>query len=258
MLKKTRLDQIIRLIQDKGSVEISELCQLFDVTEMTARRDLDALATDGRIIRTHGGALISAEDALVEKPFNTRMTLNLNAKQAIAKIALEYIIDGTKLFFNSSSSVLCLVNLIDNSRRLMIATDTISIADELNKRAHVTVIQIGGELCKNTLSSSGYMAEAMLRQFHFDAAIVGIKAIDQQGDLYCSGMAERGIYEALFETTDRIIVLADSSKIGQQDFLKVCNLKSIDTLITDSNIPEEQLISFRDKGFNIRLAEIPK
>ena len=60
MLKKTRLDQIIKLIQDKGVVEISELCQLFDVKEMTARRDLDTLAAEGRIVRTHGGAVISA------------------------------------------------------------------------------------------------------------------------------------------------------------------------------------------------------
>ena len=184
------------------------------------------------------------------------MAMNIAAKKAIAKIALEYIVDGTKLFFNSSSSVLCLVNLIDNSRRLMIATDTISIADELNKRANVTVIQIGGELCKNTLSSSGYMAEAMLRQFHFDTAIVGIKAIDHQGDLYCSSIAERGIYEALFDTADRIIVLADSGKIGHKDFVKVCNMKSIDTLITDENIPEEHLKTFRENGFNVRLAQI--
>jgi DeoR/GlpR family transcriptional regulator of sugar metabolism len=90
MLKKTRLDQIVRLIRDQGSVEISELCRLFDVTEMTARRDLDTLAAAGRVTRTHGGALLPADDVLVEKPFEARMAMNHERKEAIARVALEH------------------------------------------------------------------------------------------------------------------------------------------------------------------------
>ncbi|MDD2458965.1 MAG: DeoR/GlpR family DNA-binding transcription regulator [Eubacteriales bacterium] len=254
MLKQTRHDQILQLVKEKGSVETSELCRLFGITEMTARRDLDALSGQGTIIRTHGGAMLSAEEVNVERPFNTRLSLHKDAKETIAKAALAYVKDGQNLFFNSSSTVLSLVRLIDNSRQLLIATDTIRIADELNTRSRVTVIQIGGELKKNTLASSGYWAETMIRQFHFDTAILGVKAIDADGNLYCSNLLDRGIYDAVFASTNEIILIADSSKLGQTDFVRFGSLQDVDRLITDKGAPTDLLIAFKEKGFTIELA----
>jgi len=254
MLKQTRHEQILHLVKGKGSIETSELCKLFSITEMTARRDLDELARQGLLNRTHGGAILSIEDINYERPLSTRQGLNIAAKEAIARSALRYVIDGQKLFFNSSSTVLSLVQLIDNSRKLLIATDTIRIADELNTRSQVTVIQIGGELKKNTLASSGYWAETMIRQFHFDTAILGVKAIDTDGNIYCSNLLDRGIYDAVFSATDQIILIADSSKIGRTDFVRFGNLHNIDRLITDKNASEELLKHFKEKGFTIELA----
>jgi DeoR/GlpR family transcriptional regulator of sugar metabolism len=257
MLKKTRLDQIVRLIRDQGSVEISELCRLFDVTEMTARRDLDTLAAAGRVTRTHGGALLPADDVLVEKPFEARMAMNHERKEAIARVALEHIVDGQKLFFNNSTSVYSLVNLIDNTRRLVVVTDTLHLAEELNKRSKVSVLQLGGELQKKTLSCTGNFAEVMLRQLHFDQAFVGIKAIDESGNLYCNSVEELGLYQGVFATADRVLILADSSKIGKKDFILAGNLKQIATLITDDKIAPDQLARFRELGFTVELAPGP-
>jgi DeoR/GlpR family transcriptional regulator of sugar metabolism len=255
MLKQTRHDQILQLVKEKGSIETNELCRLFAITEMTARRDLDELSRQGLLNRTHGGAILSSEEIHYERPFSTRLNLNATSKDAIARSALRYVKDGQKLFFNSSSTVLSLVQLIDNSRHLLIATDTIRIADELNTRSHVTVIQIGGELKKNTLASSGYWAETMIRQFHFDVAILGVKAIDTDGNLYCSNLLDRGIYDAVFSSTDQIILIADSSKLGRTDFVRFGNLLNIDCLITDQNAPAELLEKYKAKGFAIELAE---
>jgi len=116
------------------------------------------------------------------------------------------------------------------------------------------VIQIGGELKKNTLASSGYWAETMIRQFHFDTAILGVKAIDTDGNIYCSNLLDRGIYDAVFSATDQIILIADSSKIGRTDFVRFGNLHNIDRLITDKNASEELLKHFKEKGFTIELA----
>ncbi len=254
MLKQTRHDQILQLVKEKGSIETSELCKLFAITEMTARRDLDELARQGLVNRTHGGAILPIEDIQYERPFNTRLSMNTAAKEAVARSALHYVKDGQKLFFNSSSTVLRLVQLIDNSRQLLIATDTIRIADELNTRSQVSVIQIGGELKKNTLATSGYWAETMIRQFHFDTAILGVKAIDADGNLYCSNLLDRGIYDAVFSVTDQVILIADSSKLGRTDFVRFGNLQDIDRLITDTNAPAELLKTFQAKGFTIELA----
>jgi len=98
MLKQTRHEQILHLVKGKGSIETSELCKLFSITEMTARRDLDELARQGLLNRTHGGAILSIEDINYERPLSTRQGLNIAAKEAIARSALRYVIDGQKLF----------------------------------------------------------------------------------------------------------------------------------------------------------------
>lgn len=256
MLKQTRLEQIIKLLNSNGSVEINQLCRLFNVTEMTVRRDLDELAKEGRVIRTHGGAMLSEDNILVEKPFEVRMCSNYEQKNAIAKKALSMIEDGSKIFFNSSSTVFCLANNINNTHRLIIATEAINIANELNTRSNVSVIQIGGELRKNTISCIGYFTEEMLKHFRFDAAFIGINAIDNEGKLYCGSIYEMGIYKNVFASSKKVIVLADSTKLGHQDFTCIGSINDIDTLITDSNIPKDLLKRYREMNINVLIAEL--
>ncbi len=258
MLKQTRLEQIIKLLNSNGSVEINQLCRLFGVTEMTARRDLDELAKAGRVIRTHGGAVLSEDNILVEKPFEARICSNYEQKDAIARKALSIIEDGSKLFFNSSSTVFCLASHIDNTRRLIVATEAINIANELNTRSNVSVIQIGGELRKNTISCIGYFAEEMLKHFRFDAAFIGINSIDEDGKLYCGSTYEMGIYKSVFACSRKIVVLADSTKLGNQDFTCIGSLSDIDTLITDSGISENLLKKYGEMDVNLMVAEVPQ
>lgn len=257
MLKQTRLEQIVKLLNSNGSVEINQLCRLFNVTEMTIRRDLDELTKKGNVTRTYGGAILSEDNILVEKPFETRMGSNYEQKHAIAKEALPMLEDGSKIFFNSSSTIFSLANNIDNTHRLVIVTDAINIANELNTRTNVSVIQLGGEVRKNTVSCIGYFAEEMLKQFRFDAAFIGINAIDNEGNLYCRSIYEMGIYKNVFASSKKIIVLADSTKLGHQDFTYVGKINEIDTLITDSNIPEDLLKRYREMDVNIVVAQLP-
>jgi DeoR/GlpR family transcriptional regulator of sugar metabolism len=257
MLKQARLEQIRKLLESSGEVEIQQLCRLFNVAEMTARRDLDELAKDEMIIRTHGGAVLSTKNILVETPFGTRLNENQEAKDAIARIAMEYIEDGNKIFFNSSSTVFSLAKIIDNSRKLLVVTEAINIAAELNARTNLSVFQIGGELRKNTLSCVGHFTEEMIKRFTFDLAIVGINSVNEEGRIFCGTTYEFGIYEAVFAAARKIIVVADSSKIGHDDFCCVGSLKDVDVLITDSGADRKLLENFREMGIaDIRIADV--
>ena len=258
MLKQKRLEQIQELLNSSGSVEINQLCRLFNVTEMTVRRDLEELARKGGITRTYGGAVLSQDNILVEKPFESRMRSNYEEKHLIAQIALPLLEDGSKVFFNSSSTIFALANILDNAHRLIIVTDAINIANELKTRNNISVIQLGGEVRKNTVSCIGYFAEEMLKQFRFDAAFIGINAIDCNGKLYCRSINEKGIYQNVFASSKKIIVLADSTKLGQQDFTYVAEINEIDTLITDSNISKDLYKRYTEMGVNILVAQLPK
>lgn len=257
MLKQTRLEQILKLLHSSGSVEINQLCRLFNVTEMTIRRDLEELSKSGNITRTYGGAVLSENNILVEKPFESRMGSHYEQKNAIAREALALLEDGSKIFFNSSSTLFSLATIIDNTHRLIIVTDAINIANELNTRSNVSVVQLGGEVRKNTISCVGYFAEEMLKQFRFDAAFLGINAIDEEGGLYCRSIYEMGIYKNVFAASKKIIMLADSSKLGQSDFTYVGNISRVDTLITDSYVSADLLKTYKDMNVNVIVAQMP-
>jgi DeoR family transcriptional regulator of aga operon/DeoR family fructose operon transcriptional repressor len=98
------------------------------------------------------------------------------------------------------------------------------------------VIQIGGELRKNTISCVGSYTEEMIRRFTFDTAFIGINGLDEKGRLYCGSIQETGIYHAIMASSRRVIVLADSTKIGKQDFAQFGTIDQINLLITDSHI----------------------
>ncbi len=236
MMKQLRHEKILEYIREKKSAEVSSLCQVFNVTDMTIRRDLDELASKGLLVRTHGGAVSSKFSQVQEKPFEVRLISQLAQKRAIARKALTYLAPEDKIFMNSSSTVFCMAQAIDNERSFLIATEATNIANELNTRQNTSVIQIGGELRKNTISCVGHYAEEMIRRFHFDTAFIGINGLDDDGNLFCGSIQEAGIYRAIFDSTDRIYVLADSSKMGKTDFAYIGKIRNITGLITDKGI----------------------
>ncbi len=251
MMKHLRHEKILALLQAEKSVEVTNLCKIYDVTEMTIRRDLDELASRGQVVRTHGGAVLPGFSQIQEAPFDVRIASHMDEKNAIAEEACKFMIPGEKIFMNSSSTVFCLARKLDNEKHYLIASEATNIANELNTRQNIAVIQIGGELRKNTISCVGFYAEQMIRSFTFDTAFIGINGLDSEGFLYCGSMQERGVYQAIFDSSRRIIVLADSTKMGRTDFARIGTIEKVDLVITDKNIDREIESKLREKGLNI-------
>ena len=251
MLKQLRHEKILNLLKSKKSVEVTSLCGDFNVTEMTIRRDLDELASKGLVVRTHGGAVLPGFSQIHEAPFDVRIVSHMAEKEVIAREAFKYMNPGEKFFMNSSSTVFCLARMLDNEKSYLIASEATNIANELNTRKNISVIQIGGELRKNTISCVGFYAEEMIRGFSFDTAFIGINGLDDEGRFYCGSMQETGIYHAILDSSRRVIVLADFSKIGRTDFARIGNIENIDLLITDRGADPSILKKLKDKGLEI-------
>jgi len=254
MLKHLRQEKILDYVRKEKSIEVTSLCSLFKVTDMTVRRDLEELASKGLLMRTHGGAVSTEHSQIYEKPFDVRLISHLEQKKAIAREALKLMTPGGKFFMNSSSTVFCMAQALDNDQSYLIASEATNIANELITRQNVSVIQIGGELRKNTLSCVGYYAEELIRRFRFDTAFIGINGMDKKGDLYCGSMQETGIYRAIFDSSDSIYVLADSSRLGRTDFAHIGNMRQLTGLITDRGITPELKETYRDAGLKIIIA----
>ena len=256
MLKKNRLDQILEILRSKGAVEVSMLCRIFGVTEMTIRRDLNELAEKKLILRTHGGGILPEDNILIEKPYEIRSLKNIDEKNAIAETALRFIRDGQKIILDSGSTIFSLAKLLNNKNQIMVITNANNIAAELNMRTNISVISIGGELRKNAFSCVGYFAEEMLKKIRADLGFIGVNGIDKNGEIYCGSIVEVGVKSAIIQSAEYTILLADSSKIGKSDFASFGNLKMVDCLITDSKAPVDLIKKYEESGIKVILAEV--
>lgn len=256
MLKQERLNQIIDILNRTGKVEVNSLCRIFNVSEMTIRRDLDELVRKNLAQRSHGGAVLPPDSILTEAPYSLRITHNIIQKQAIAKLAKPFIEDGFKIFLDSSTTVYYLAQLLNNSQKILVVTDTLTTALEANARTNTKVISIGGELKKTTNSSFGLFAEEMLSSMYFDVAFLGMRNISKDGILSTSSISELSIKRTVIKNSNKKIILVDSSKLGKPDFLKLGSLSDIDVLITDSKIPTDFLTLCKNFDLDVLTADI--
>ena len=256
MLKKDRLNQILDILQSKGAVEVSMLCRIFGVTEMTIRRDLDELAKKKLILRMHGGGILPEDNVLMEKPYEIRSLKNIDKKNAIVKTALKFIKDGQKIILDSGSTIFSLAKLLNNRHRIMVITNANNIAAELNIRTNISIVSIGGELRKNAFSCVGHFAEEMLKKIKADLGFIGINGIGEDGEMYCGSIVEVGVKSGIIKSAKRTILLADSTKIGKSEFVSFGNLKMIDCLITDSKAPSNLIRKYEKMGVEVIIAEV--
>jgi len=257
VLKEERHKTILNILSTKGSVSVELLCRLFNVSEMTVRRDLDELAGQDALLRIRGGAALlrTDKDLLAETPFETRMEENFVLKDSLAYAALEYIKDGQKIFLDSGTTNFLLARRLGHSKQLVVVTNAINIAVELLPHTNITIFPIGGDLRKHTYSCTGFFAEELIKSLKVDISFLGVSGIGPQGQLYNLNTMEVGVKHAMLNVAPRVIVMADASKIGCEDFVSFGNLSSVDTLITNDSVSENLLGAYADMGVNIKIAK---
>lgn len=236
MLKEERQQEIINILNASGYVEVSQLCRLFQVTEMTIRRDLNELAQKKALVRSHGGAILPPDTAVNESPYAVRILDNLDAKEAIAREALAHVRNGERIYFDSSTSVYCLAKIMTNEHNFLAVTDTIYTAMELMARTQIKVVLIGGELQKTTGACTGVFADEMFERMSFDTAFIGVSSVSSDGQITTRSLDEYKAKRCIIQRSKKVILLADSSKICDNGFLQTCSLKEIEAMITDKKV----------------------
>lgn len=254
MLKDKRRQQILELLKRDGQVEISVLRKMFDVTEMTIRRDLDNLAATYDIVRTHGGAMLSDIRQSIELPYERRIESQGDEKKRIAMKALSMIKHRQTLFFDSGSTTYYMAQNIGNDKRNTILTTGVNLAPELLNRQNVSVIMIGGDLRRNTISSCGPLAEEQLNKFRVDIAFLGANGVGDDGYVYIGNSTELGIKNTVMNIAKENYLLVDSSKFGCSQFLHYAKLSDFDGVIVDPGLSEDIMKKMKKMGANIIIA----
>lgn len=249
MLVAERYEKIVQLVGERGSIRVSELSELCNVTEETIRRDLDRLEQAGRLRRSHGGA-VSVKEQQPEIPYFEREVTYAEEKRRIAQEAVQLISPNDRILLDASSTAWYMAaNLPDIP--LTVLTNSIKVATELAGKEKIEVISTGGILASRSLSYVGPLAERSLDAYHVDKAFLSCKGVHLERGISESNELQARIKQKMIGMADRVVLLADASKFGVQAFTQVAALHEVDAIVTDRRLDRDMLEQLEARGISV-------
>lgn len=257
MLATQRREKILELIREDGHAKVLELSKIFKVTEVTIRQDLEKLEKQGLIIREHGGAVLS-NAGLNVKELTLMNQDHLEAKKAIAKVAVELIHDGDTIILDSGSTTTEIAKLIIGMgfTNLTVITNALNIALILGSDPGINLNVTGGEFKSPTLSLTGLKAADYLQSIHADKVFLATAGINLKTGLTYPSISDLVVKKAMIDASDMVYLVADSSKIGTSSFASLGALSLVDHIITDSDITPEDEEVFKKYDVKYTVAQL--
>jgi len=225
VLTQERREKILSLLEERGSVTVSELCERFDASESTVRRDLAALSQMGKLNKVHGGATVREQEFLnLEGNITEKVKTRFDEKSKIAAYAASLITDEDYVFLDAGSTTYLMTTYIDNTKATFV-TNGIAHAQELAAKG-CRVMVLGGDLKSTTEAIIGIVAAGNLQKYNFSKAFIGANGIaEKQG--YTTPDTEEAMIKAIaIERSFVSYVLADSSKFGKVSAVSFAPLDS--------------------------------
>lgn len=242
MLANDRHNKILELLNRDGSVKTSKLVAIFDVSLETVRRDLDFLEKQGVLQKVYGGAISnSVNKENINQTYTMRETKNIDEKREIAALAVKFINENETIALNSSTTSIEIARLIkDRYNSLTVVTNSLRIADELADKKGINLILAGGIYNKNEFAFLGEITERFLDEFTVDKSFISVGGISLKRGITDFLIDEVIVERKMIKIAEETIILADSSKIGSNSLIKICNAEDIDFIITDSKLTDEE------------------
>ncbi|MDN7242124.1 DeoR/GlpR family DNA-binding transcription regulator [Planococcus sp. N028] len=244
MLVAERHKKMMSLVNERGSSRVSELSQIFKVTEETIRRDLEKLETEGKLKRSHGGA-VSLKSNDLESSYSEREIQNVQEKMAVAEAAVKYVSSNDRIILDASTTAWYMAKILPDMP-LTVVTNSMKVAAELVNREKITVISVGGTLVRKSLSYVGPQTTNALESYHVNKAFISCQGIHSVRGISDSNEMQALVKKKMSEIADEVYVLADYTKFGLQAFSRVAPLQAIDYIVTDSKTSENQIKEFQD------------
>ena len=232
---KQRRHAIMQLLQEQGEVSVEQLVQLFDISEVTIRKDLSALETNGFLLRKYGGAILMPKE-IIDENENDELT---KRKFVIAKAAAERIRDHNRIIVDSGSTTATLIKQLNLKQGLVVMTNSLSVATELRALENEpTLLMTGGTWDTRSESFQGKVAEQVLRSYDFDQLFIGADGIDlARGSTTFNELV--GLSQVMAEVSREVVVMVESQKIGRKMPNLELTWQQIDVLITDTGLSEQ-------------------
>lgn len=257
MLASQRRDVILDLIQSEGTVRVRDLARILEVSEMTVRRDLDALAGAGLIDKVHGGATRANRRSSAEPGFEAKQRRQSEEKKAIARVAGALVQPGASVGLTAGTTTWTLVTELIKVPGLTLVTNAPSVAQVCyrNGRQDQTVLLTGGIRTPSD-ALVGPIATATLSSLHLDAVFMGVHGMDERLGFSTPNLAEAEVNRAFVASTDALIVVADHTKWETPGLASIAGLEAASVVVSDDKLATRAQEILTDLGVDVLLAPV--
>ncbi|MFV0633961.1 DeoR/GlpR family DNA-binding transcription regulator [Demequina sp.] len=262
MGREDRLSRLVEYIVDKGNVTIDQIVEDFGTSAPTARRDLDALASQQLVTRTRGGAMANA--ATGDVPMRYRVTKNARQKHAIALRALDLVEPGTVVAFNGGTTttaiayelgILAASDVRFEQSPTTVVTNAINIANDLTVRPQLRIVVLGGVARSRSYELIGPLTNLFLPEITIDTLFLGVNALDPKRGVFTHDEGEAAVNAALVGIAKRTVAVADTSKFSATAFARICAIDAIDAVLTTRDAPADGLRQLEAHGVEVIVAD---
>ncbi|MFE6689435.1 DeoR/GlpR family DNA-binding transcription regulator [Streptomyces sp. NPDC057743] len=267
LLAEQRRALILDEVRRRGGVRVNELTRRLSVSDMTVRRDLDALARQGVIEKVHGGALPVSEPSAHEPGFEAKSGLELSAKAEIAKAAAELAVPGSAIALAGGTTAYALAQRLVEVPELTVVTNSVRVADvfydaqraaasggEGPAPAKAATVVLTGGIRTPSDTLVGPVADAAIRSLHFDLLFLGVHGISVEAGLSTPNLAEAETNRHFVRSARRVVVVADHTKWGTVGLSSFAALDEVDVLVTDAGLSAEARAEFGDRSTELVVA----
>lgn len=253
MFQIERQEKILEYIKKAQKASTNELAEFFQVSNVTIRRDIDALAENGLIHKIHGGAMTMTSKLKTELPYAYKVEYNQPAKKEIGKVAASFIEDGDIIILDAGSTTLEIAQNI-TQKNITVVTNDIKIAMTLAGKKNVNVIVCGGMLSDLVYTLTGNETVDFFSRIHVNKTFLGCDAVDLEFGISNRNQEEVAIKSAMMRAADEIIMVTDNSKLDKKVFCYLCDISAVDKLVINS-IDGKNREGFVEKGVEIITTE---
>ena len=243
---------ILERVADEQTIHVGALARELGVSEMTIRRDIRRLERDGFLRQTYGGATAHLTRAL-DVAFNARALQHPREKRLIAVRAASLMDGARTIFFGVGTTIEQFARYFHARPDLTVVTASLPTASLLGTRP-VRTIAVGGDILRDDLTATGAIAMATLERYRFDVAVIGAAGVSGRWGITELSDDEADVQRTAIRRAERVIVLADGSKVGQAHGAVVAPADAIETLVTDASAPPAELDDLRRLGVRVVLA----
>ncbi|MFJ1550412.1 DeoR/GlpR family DNA-binding transcription regulator [Streptomyces sp. NPDC088246] len=246
LLAEQRRALILDEVRRRGGVRVNELTRKLSVSDMTVRRDLDALARQGLIEKVHGGAVPVVEASTHEPGFEAKSALELTAKEDIARAAAAMAVPGSAIALSGGTTTYALAQQLLDVPDLTVVTNSVRVADVFHsaqrsggaggaRTGAATVVLTGGVRTPSD-SLVGPVADQAIASLHFDVLFLGVHGISLEAGLSTPNLAEAETNRRFVQSARRVVVVADHTKWGKVGLSSFATLEQVDTFVTDAGL----------------------